>query len=462
MKKQTYLNFVKGTFYMFLFAICALQVVSLIDPDAADALISLIGIGGSGSGFLMAATSTIAVNTREATVQARPRSATDPGHIEDDVSSFVTMIQPDDFALDTLMREAGSSEKADDLEVHFEEVEFRGHQDAMGAALAAPSGTTLADKFRDITVDNPSLWVKGETIYVPSMTGIDGKPLMLRVDTINANNTLKVTAVNTVDNVVPAIADNTVLYRNGTAYGELRAKAESKTLIPGHRSNYCQRHMAEVEEGYIRGMLETKSGYSFRDQNFIRMYDFRTEIAKTSYFGIKNKVWSEDEQEFVHYADGIYHQLEKQLDWTAAGGISNNLWIDWCNALFADNSGAQDRYIFAGRNLIAAISKIPDVQKQLDGKDTIIVAGVKLSKVETLFGNLYIKHDKVFDVMGHADDGIALDLTQIRKRPFLPLTSRELDYRSSGVKNVNATLIEEIMCFETRYLGTHAKIVKTA
>lgn len=460
MKKQTILRFVKGACFMLLAAICALQVVALVSPEAANALHGLMAWGGSGSGSVLATTA-IAVNTRAATDAARPRSATDPGHLDEDVSQFVTMIMPDDFALDTLLREAGQSEKAEDLIINFEEVELRGHEDQMAAAFTASGGSAQSDKFVDITVANPSMWLKSETVYIPSIL-VSGKPLQLRVDSINSDNTLKVTAINTANNVVPTIADDTVIYRSANGVGELKARGENKTIIPGNRFNYCQRYTAEVSEGFIRGMLDTKSGYSFKDQNFIRMYDFRTGHAKSGYFGTKNIVPSVDEGENIMYADGIWNQLTKQLDWTAAGGITNNMWIDWCNELFADNAGSSERFVFGGRNLIAAISKIPDVQKQLEGRETEIVAGVKLNKIETLFGDLYIKHDKVFNVMGHADNGIALDLEQIKKRPFLPLTSRPLKLRDAGISNMNATLIEEIMCLEVRYLDTHAKIVKTA
>lgn len=458
MKKKNLNTFIKNIAYALLMVVCAFSAASLLFPEATETLLAFAGLGGSGiGGASLAATAITATNTRATTDAARPRSASDPGHLADDVSKFVTMIMPDDFALDTLLREAGQSEKATDLIVNFEEVEFRGHQDQVGAGY-----TGVSAAYADLTVDNPSLWVKGESIYIPSINALGSKPLMLRVDSINANGTLKVTAINTASNFVPTIANDTVIYRAPTAHGEKKARAENKTLIPGNRFNYCQRFMAQVDEGFIRGMLETKSGYSFKDQNFIRMYDFRTELAKAGYFGQKYITPSTEEGENIMYTEGIFHQLTKQLDWTAAGGITNSMWIDWCNALFADNAGAKDRYVMAGRNLIAAISKIPDVQKQLDGKETTVVAGVKLSKIETLFGELYIKHDKVFDVMGHADDGIVLDLTQIRKRPFLPLTSRQLKLRDAGIENTNATLIEEIMCLETRYLGTHARIKKTA
>lgn len=459
MKKQSVHNFAKGLLTLVLMVFAAFSVISLVAPELAESLVAFLGLGG-GSTFMVANTTLLASNTRATNEAARPRSATDPGYLDEDVSTFVTMIMPDDFALDTLLREAGQSEKATDLIVHFDEVEFRGHRDQMAAAYVVPGGGAVA--FDNISVDNPSLWVPGESIYIPSINGLDSKPLTLRIDAINSNGTLRVTAINTTNNLLPAIANDTPLYRAPTAHGEKKARAANKTLIPGHRFNHCQRHMAQVEEGYIRSMLDTKTGFNFRDQNFIRMYDFRTEIAKASYFGQKYIVRSESEEEDIYYAEGVYHQLTKQLDWTTAGGITNNMWIDWCNTLFADNAGATDRYVMAGRNLIAAISKIPDVQKQLDGRETEIVAGVKLKMVETMFGDLYIKHDKVFDVMGHTDDGVALDLTQIRKRSFMPLTSRQLKLREAGIENTNATLIEEIMCLETRYLATHARIKRTA
>ncbi|HAS58507.1 MAG: hypothetical protein CL554_08080 [Algoriphagus sp.] len=460
MKKQTFHNVAKAMSYMVLVAICAFSAFAAI-PGSAEALIALVGNEGGVGTVMAATTTTLAVNTRETVDGARPRSATDPGHIQDDVSRFVTMIKPDDFTLDTLLRDMESSEKATDLIVNFEEVEFRGREDVTTAALAAPTGTTDADKFRDLAVGNSDLWVKGETVYIPGVL-ISGKPLQLRVEKVNSNNTIQVTGINTADNVVPAIADATTIYRGATSYGELRAKAENKTLIPGNRFNYCQRHLAQVEEGYIRSMLETKSGFNIQDQNFIRMYDFRTEMEWASIFGTKNKTWSKEENEFVYTQEGVYHQLTKQLDWTAAAGITNNTWIDWTKQIFADNSGAEDRVALVGKELMATILKIDSVQKQQSEERVELVPGMKIMRVETSFGILYLKHHKLFDTVGHANDGMVVDMTNIKRRPFLALNQRKLGLREAGISNVNATLIEEIFCLETRYLDAHARIVKTA
>jgi hypothetical protein len=462
MKKQSILKFVARAFVMLLFAAFAFSVVSMISPDTADSLVALLGLTGGGTGFTMANTTIIATNTRETTSNARPRSVTDPGHLADDVSKFVTMIKPDDFSLDTLLREMNSSEKATDLIVNYEEVDFRGHADQVTTALDAPVGTGSDMQFRSIVVGNPNLWVIGESIYVKSVLGLGGRPLQLRVDNINANNTLTVTGINTTGGIVPALPINTPIRRSATAYGEDRARAENKTLIPGNRFNNCQRHLAQIDEGYIRAMIDTKSGFSDKDQNFIRMYDFRTEIEKTSIFGNRSTVFSQRENANVLYANGIYHQLEKVLPYTTAGGITTNTWIDWTRLIFADNSGAEDRMLFAGSQLMANILKIPAIEKQLQADRVEVVPGIKVMKVETSFGILYLKFHKLFDIMDHAHDGMVVDLTNIKKRPFLALNSRELDLRSSGQSNTNATLIEEIGCVETRYLATHARIVNTA
>ena len=459
MKKQTFLNFAKAILTVVLIAIGAFSAITVFAPDLAEALTALVGIGEGGIG-VMTATTIMTTNTRATTDAARPRSATDPGHIDEDVSKFVTMIAPDDFALDTLIREAGQSEKATDLIVNFEEVVLRGHGDTITEPFTA-SGTPSENQFIDLTVANPSLWAPTETIYIPSQL-VGGEPLQLRIDSINPDGTLKVTAINVTGGLVPSIADNTVIKRSANAVGELKARGENKTLVPSNRWNYVQRFTAEVSEGYIRSMLDAKTEFSVKDQNYMRMYDFRTGHAKSGYFGTRAKVFSQAENEDVLYQQGIYHQLTKNLDWTSGGGITNNLWIDWCNLLFADNSGSSDRYIFAGRNLIAAISKIPSVEKQLDAQQVEIVAGVKLSKVDTMFGTLYIKHDKVFDVMGHENNGVALDLEYIIKRQFMPLTSRELKLREAGISNTNATFMEEMYCLETRYLDTHARIRMTS
>jgi hypothetical protein len=467
MKKSNLLKTVtKRAFSAFLFVICAFSVISVLVPGSAEAITALVGMGSSG-GYAVAAVGTLVsgADTRATATAARPRSETDPGHLIDEVSRVVTKIRPDEFPMDSILRKMNNSEEAKDFEVFFEEVEYRGRKDTVTTALAAPTGTTQADKYRDIEVGNPALFVEGEAIIIQSISGastVDGSPLRLRIDRKNDDGTLKVHALNTVNNVVPAIPDDTVILRGATSYGELKAQAGVSTNYPGVRSNYCQRFMAQVEQGKIRSKIASKSGYGMKEQNFMRMYDMRTEMEESSIFGVKSKTFSLKDNEDVYTQQGVFHEDIGQLEYTTASGIDNNRWIDWTKDIFSDNSGSKDRILFGGRNMIAEILKIDMVQKQLDAKAVEIVPGLKIKSVETSFGNLLIYHHKLFDQLDYLDDGLVLDMTNIKRRPFQALKKEALELAKSGQKYVDAYLISEISCIETRYLGTHFRIKKTA
>lgn len=455
----------KGLGFALFFVLCAFSVVTVFAPQQAENLFAFLGMGGSG-GFALAQVGTLVsgADTRETAIAARPRSATDPGHLIDDVSKIVTKIRPDEFPMDSILRKMNNSETAKDLEVHFEEVEFRGRKDTVTVALAAPGGTTEADKYRDITVGNPLMFVEGEAIIIPSIAGVntvDGSPLRLRIDRKNDNGTLKVHALNTANNVVPAITINAPIYRGASSYGELKAQAGVSTNYPAHRSNYCQRFMAQVEQGKIRKNIASKTGYGLKEQNYMRMYDMRTELEESGIFGVKSRTWSNKDSEWILTQAGIYWQLEQDLEYTTASGINNNRWIDWSKEIFSDNAGSKDRILFGGNNLIAEILKIDLVQKQLDAQSVEIVPGLVVNRVKTSFGNILVYHHKLFDQLGYNDSGLVVDMTNIRRRPFQTMKKEELELAKSGQKYVDAYLISEISCLETRYLGTHFRITKT-
>ncbi len=464
MKKEFLINLGKGVGYVLLMLIGVFSAFTVFAPDVAEALMAFVGLS-SGGGFAVAATALVSgPDTRESAKSSKPDSAEKPGHLANDVSSIVTKIRPDKAPLDTMIRKMNNSQKATDIQVNFEEVEFRGRESALTAALAAPSSTTTPtteDKYRSIQVGNPSLFIEGETIYIPTVL-VDGKPLQLRIDEKNSDGTLKVAALNTPTGYVPAIPSTTVIYRGAPSAGELKAQVGSVTHYPDMRFNYCQRFMAQIEQSVIRGNIKSNSGFGWNDQNFMKMYDMRTSMELAHIFGTKSKTWSPKENDWVFTADGIYHQLEQNLEYTANSGINNDRWIDWTKELFSDDAGSSDRVLFGGKNLIAEILKIEMVQKQLESKQVEIVPGLKISVVQTNFGNVMIHHHKLFDSMGQADNGMIVDMVNIKKRPFQALKATELELRKSGQRNVRARLIDEISCLETRYLGTHARIIKSA
>jgi hypothetical protein len=449
-----------GKAFLGLVILC-IVVMSVASPNLFLPLyeaFGLIGVSG-GASYAMAGVIVKGADTREAAKTNRPDTASKPGHLQNDISKLVTMIQPDKAVIDTLLRKVKSEEKAKDIQVNFEEVEIRGRELTLDGAISATANGNDTDKYRDIVFDNTDNIVAGETL-TSNTTVVAGKPLRLRVEAVVDATTLTVLALNTTDNILPNIADNAVFYRGAPAAGELEAQAPSVTQYPDMKFNYCQRYTAQVEESYIRAKVASNSGFDFKDQNYMRLYDMRMDLEESSVFGQMAKVYSKEKKENIYYANGIYHQLDQELAYDSSG-IDNDLWIDWTKELFSGNAGSQDRFVFAGNGLMADILKIASVQKQQDSKRVEIVPGVKVRQVETSFGMLYIMHHKLFDIMGLNNEGMAVDMNNIKRRTFTAMNSSELDLKKSGQRNVKARFIEEQSCLEVRYLDTHRRIVKS-
>jgi hypothetical protein len=462
MKKQTLMKFTLKAAMFAGMVIGAFSVISMFAPEFAESVLAMIGLT-SQEGFILGATSVITgADTYSGANTAKPRTTTQPGHLKDDISRIVTKIRPDAAPLDTIMRKINNSEKAENIEVFFEEVEFRGTTTTVTPAISAPVDTeapTNAEIYRQIAVANPAIFTEGETIYVKSIL-VSGKPLVLRVDKKNGDGTLIVNALNL--GYVPAIANNTPIYRMAPAAGEMKAQVMPVTHYPDMRSNYCQRFMAQVEQSLVRKNVPSNSGFDWTDQNQMKIWDMRSSMERSNIWGHKGKSWSAQEQDWVYTQEGIFWQLEAQLEYTTASGINNDRWINWTRDLFSDNAGSQDRLLVGGSGLIADILKIEMVQKQLDAKSVEVVPGLKIKVVETSFGNILILHHKGFDLMGHENDGLILDMTNIKKRPFQNMKITNLELQKSGQRNVRARLIDEIYCIETRYHGTHARVIKTS
>lgn len=443
MKNSKFLNKV-GFYVLGLVAL----IVTLSIPEAIEAI---FGLSAAGTGTLaMAGVVTTGPDTRESAKSLRPDSAEKPGHLANDVSTLVTMIKPDEAPVDTLLRKLDSDESADDIQVNFEEVAIRSREFTTSTELTGGSATET------LKLTDTSNVVEGETLTVNAVS-VSGKPLRLRVEQVINGTDVSVIAINNA--TVPTIPDATSVFRGAPGSGELEAQAPSITQYPDMRYNYVQRFMAQVEESYIRKKVSARSNFDFSDQNYLRLYDMRVSIEEAYVFGQKAKTASARKGEDIYYCDGIYHQIPEALSYTQGSGVSNNTWIDWTKEIFAGNAGAEDRFLCAGKDLMGEILKIPAIEKQLQNDRVEVVAGLKLQKVETSFGELFIMHHKLFDLQGMPEQGMVVDLTNIKRRTFQNLKSEKLKLKESGQKNVDARLISEMSCPEVRYLDTHKKII---
>jgi len=176
-------------------------------------------------------------------------------------------------------------------------------------------------------------------------------------------------------------------------------------------------------------------------------------------WGIRAQFVDKEDEERKFTCGGLASFMTKTINYTFSNGITNDIWVDWTQEIFADNAGSDTRFLFAGDDLLATISKIEGVNKQLEAKETEVKWGITFSKVETKFGTLFIKRHPLFGLAGQSKNGIVLDVNHLEEHEYFPLQFTTLELKKSGQRNANATVLQKVSTGVLRYPGTHAMII---
>jgi hypothetical protein len=136
---------------------------------------------------------------------------------------------------------------------------------------------------------------------------------------------------------------------------------------------------------------------------------------------------------------------------------------DW-NALgkdiFEGNNGSDRRFLLAGPELMLQISKVPAYAKQLEAKNTEVVLGVRVYKIETPFGELLVKPMGTLFTGYWAKCGLVLDVNYLKKYVMEPLTATVLELDKTGQRRVkNAVRMHETYSLFLENLPVHRRII---
>jgi hypothetical protein len=139
---------------------------------------------------------------------------------------------------------------------------------------------------------------------------------------------------------------------------------------------------------------------------------------------------------------------------------------DW-NALgkdiFEGNNGSDRRFLLAGPELMLHISQVPEYKKQLEAKNTEVVLGVRVHKIETPFGELLVKPMGTLFDNYFSKCGIVLDVNYLKKYVMEPLTATVLELDKTGQRRVkNAVRMHETYSLFLENLPVHRRIVPKA
>lgn len=440
-----------------LIALSVFSVVSmvayLIAPEFAESLMAFIGLGSSG--VMVANTAIVGTQTFEET------NTNSPEHLKRDVSKIVTEMRPDEFPLDTMLRNIRKAEKASHVKVEFETVKYRERESALTAGFTAAGDAT--DESVELTINNINIWGVDDTAYVPSIDGASSKPLRLLVMDVNrGTNKITVTAINgATGQRVPTIANSTKIYRMGTAKEEKAATTDIIAQEPTLEYNYCQIQMAFLEQSVLRSLMSSESGYSHKDKFVQEIYNMRSSCEATNLYGTRGRVINKLTGVAQYAADGIFNRVTNGTTYvgndTTGDVVTNKDITSMLEKVFAGNAGSDERLLLAGSTMIKHLQDV-GLEKHIGPTQITAKHGVEVLELESNFGKVMIKHSKMMDLFGDKETAFILDLKHIFKHDLEPMSKKNLDPDAAGLRRVkDAVRLLENSCLSVRYPDVHWK-----
>jgi len=380
-------------------------------------------------------------------------------YMDEDLDKKIVLIRPQDTPIDTFTRSIANNVKSEAWEAGGWEIGTREVFDRLDNAYS--SGTTIA-------VQNGDMWKPGDTFLVHTIdangddSGIkldsNNLPVQCIVKAVSGGN-LTVQRVGTLSATIPTIADESIIQRLSPAVSELEASVEGFAIQPSDRKYYNQIHMCQVEESVIHALLKKKVAMDFSVYKEQTLWDFKRGMELCNLFGVGG-LSKNAKGELVHHSTGLWWQMNQQstVDFTSA--MNDQDWNSLGRAIFEGNNGADRRLLFAGNGLLEQIANVASYSKQLEAKNTELVLGLRVFKIETPFGELLVKPMGSLFEGYFSKCGMVIDPNFVKKYVMEPLTTTQLDLNKTGQRRVdNAVRIHETYSLFLENLPCHRRIV---
>ena len=389
-------------------------------------------------------------------------TVTEASYIEEDLNKQIVKVRPQDTPIDTFTREIANNESCKSWEAGGWEIGTREVRDTMKSTYTAGTSTV-----NELQVDNPDMWKVGDTFIVhaysssadqgPMLDG-SGDPVQCLVKSISGDK-LTVQRVGTLSASVPTIAEDYILQRLSPAVSELEASVEGFAIQPSDRKYFNQTHMCQVEESVIHSLLKKKVAMDFSVYKEQTIWDFKRGMELCNLFGVGG-LSKNAKGELVHLSTGLWWQINQQSTVNYSSSMSDQTWNAIGKAIFEGNNGADRRLLFAGNTLLEQLANASSYQKQIEAKNTEMVLGLRVFKIETPFGELLVKPMGSLFEGYYSKCGMVIDPNFVKKYIMEPLQTTNLDLNKTGQRRVdNAVRIHETYSLFLENLPCHRLIV---
>ena len=386
----------------------------------------------------------------------------EPGYLEDDLDKKLVLIRPQDTPIDTFTRSIANNVKSESWEAGGWEIGTRETRDTVKTAYVA--GTSTAN---ELQVTNPEMWKPGDTFIINAYSSSadqgpaldsSNKPIQCLIKSISGDK-LTVQRVGTLSATLPDVAKDYILCRLSPAVSELEASVEGFAMQPSERHYYNQIHMTQVEESVIHSLLKKKVAMDFSVYKEQTLWDFKRGMELSNLFGVGG-LSKNAKGEPVHLATGLWWQINQTSTVDYSDAMTDQDWNAIGKSIFEGNNGADRRLLFAGNTLLEQIANASSYQKQLEAKNTEMVLGLRVFKIETPFGELLVKPMGSLFEGYYSKCGMVIDPNFVKKYVMEPLTTTQLELNKTGQRRVdNAVRIHETYSLFLENLPCHRLII---
>lgn len=384
--------------------------------------------------------------------------------LRSDIDERIVKIRPMSTPVDQISRMKGAR-KVNSLKVDYYSVDTKPTQAKAKSLIKEADSDNFGNRtIYRLNTNNNAIFCTSDTILVPSVTGNDGKPLMLYVVRREPTEAPLVIAVNwqeaAADTEAPKITSGTLLSRMGRAASELDVQTPQFSAVPVKDYNYCQIFKTQIEQSLYAKIAGKEVGWTFSDQEEVAVMDMRLGIEKNFIFGTRARLSNPGNYDDTLLTEGIWNQADNQWNYTSEDINESSLSQLMRQAFTGEAAGSSRKVLIAGSGLIARLSAITTM-RSVNATDKVTVWGIDFHEIVSKFGSLYVIYSEVFDQCGHADDGLIIDPEYMTKYVHVPFRVDLIDMHKTGARNTRALVATESSCLVLRHPKSHVKVVFT-
>lgn len=383
------------------------------------------------------------------------------------VDQRVTRISQMRTPIDQISRKTKRVVNADSAEVKYYKV---GNRPVEGEVKTAISISSSADRFALDLVDSSMLDIsdtvrfKGINGYKSDGTTVDtGVDFVALVIAIDSNGNRVCQPVNGGEDQVgyPAIAKGTKVLRMGKAGAEFDVKTSVFSNVPRPDTQYCQKFMMQVEESTWAKMTKKEVEWNFTDLERDGIEDMKIGMEGSFMFGQKRKFKHAISKDLVYTTGGIYYMVGKKIDLGTMDATNNVVitdddLVDITKILFTGpGSGNRMKVGFAGKDALAALSKVKSDNKRID-RPSVEIWDLKFKSFETEFGELLVMYSEMMDIQGKSDEVLVLDPEYMTKGLFKGWSRKAYNMKDLMIRDTNAVVLTEECCLYLTNPNAHA------